>query len=74
MATLETIEALLKEFKNSNETQHNEIIKRQDKTNGSVGKNTSFRNRVMGGMAVIGFLGIGSLISVALLWVKVIRL
>ena len=51
MATLESIETLLKEFKKNTEN-HFKVL------NGSVAKNTSFRNKAIGGFIVVGFLGV----------------
>ena len=41
------------------------------KLNGQVIKNTSFRNKAMGGFAVISFVGIGSLVGIVLLWLSI---
>jgi len=70
MASLETIEALLQEFKTENAKEHGEIIVRLDKTNGSVLKNTAFRLRISGGMTVIGAIGVVNLIGLVALFIK----
>ena len=70
MADFNTLEKLINEkFKrvhdrfDDNFNQHNDIIKRQDIANGNVKKNTEFRNKVLGGMIVVGLVGIGSIVS-----------
>ena len=74
MANLETIQALLVELKNENEKDHESIIRRLDITNGNVGKNTAFRNRTLGALTVVSFLGISSFIGVILMWIKILTL
>ena len=63
MASLESIETLLKEFKHNTET-HLETL------NGKVAANTGFRLKAMGGFAVLGFIGVGTLIGVVTIWLK----
>lgn len=52
----ETIYALLEEFKN-------DTTKHLAKLNGQVSDNTQFRLKALGGMIVIGFLGIGGIVT-----------
>ena len=53
MSSLETIEALLKEFKKENKEDHAGIITRLDTTNGNVSKNTAFKNRAIGAFIIM---------------------
>jgi hypothetical protein len=57
---------LLNSFKTDNKEEHYQIIKRLDKTNGNVSKNTEHRQRFEGGFGVIkwilGFVGIGNIV------------
>jgi len=59
------IHALLLEFKKNTEDHF-------EKLNGQVGKNTAFRNKSLGGFAVISFIGLSSIVGTILLWTKFI--
>ena len=74
MSSIETIEALINEKFDRNDVQHNEIIKRLDKTNGNVSRNTKFRWLICGGLTVVSFLGISSFLGVIALWLKVFNI
>lgn len=43
------------------------VEKHLEKLNGQVGKNTAFRNKAFGGFIILGFLGIGQIITAFLL-------
>lgn len=47
------------------------VHKRQDEANGQIGKNTAFRNKIIGALAVVGFLGVTSFVGLILMWLKV---
>ena len=68
----ETIYELVKAFKEENKKEHWEISNHLDKLNGQVAKNTSYRNKALGVVATLGFLGISSLFGLIALWVKVL--
>lgn len=49
----QTIYALLQEIQEQNNKDHQDIKDRQDITNGNVAENTTWRNRIIGGLLVI---------------------
>lgn len=47
------------------------IHSRQDGTNGKVEKNSMFRQRAIGALMVVSFLGVTSFVGLVLMWLKV---
>lgn len=66
MATLESIEALLREFKKNTE-------KHFEKLNGKVAENTAFRLKFMGALIVLSILSSSTIVSTILLWNKIMN-
>lgn len=71
MASLDTIEALLKEFKKQNDEDHKEMIAHHKETNGNVKANTLFRMKMIGGFAVISFIASANVVGLITLWIKI---
>jgi len=72
MASLETIEELLKALKKQNALDHEEMIAHQKETNGNVKANTAFRLKIIGGFTVVAFIGGANLVGLILIWTKVL--
>jgi len=72
MATLESLDTLIREKFKNNEKEHADITDHLKKLNGQVKDNTTFRNKFTGGMTVIKIIGVVNIVAMVAFWFSII--